>query len=977
LVGDLRLPEKPVFGRGGMLEVQRPVACPDENQILAMVEHSLEPVAFGVIEAHIDGCAQCRRTVAALVKRGGDGHDAHAAAPPAIGDRYDIERELGRGGMGTVYLAKDRSLGRDVALKLHLAGSGHERLHREAIAMAKLAHPNVVTVFEVGSLDDRLYVAMEYVQGGTLRAWLAAEKRAWHEVVRLLIEVGGGLAAAHAAGLVHRDFKPENVLVGEDGRPRVGDFGLARVRGQMPALPAAPGSKPGPRPHVHVGASGSAPRATAVAASAASRDALGSDPTLAVGSAEDAPLTRTGALMGTPAYMAPEQLASAEIDARCDQFAFCVVAWECLYGARPFAGKSVVELALAIERRELASPARTDVPDRIRKVLVRGLATDPESRYADMPALLTALRAAAKPRTRRWIIASATAAVALAAGGFAATGAIRSHREAAACERVGDDVRALFGAEVRERVHQRFLASGVPIAQSAFDHTASVIDRELAGIAARMTELCGAMDPPALARRACLEQRRREVASFVDLLGRADAELVSRAPGAAWALYEPQPCSGEHAALAPSADAGRAERLARAQALESGGRYADAAAMAEAIRGDAEKAGDKADELAALMVLGDSRGELDPPEKIAPIYDRVLALAEKLGRDLDAAIALDRLANLAGDRQDFAAARRFLELGRAKLERLGDTNIAARGSLRLTEAQIAIEEFRFDVAERACREALAALEQAYGPEHPKVGAALGTLSQVLRAVGKRTEALTTAQRTLAIMAETLGSEHPTVAGSHMNIAQLMTDLGQYPQAHEELARAEAGFAKALGPENPMRGPLAASEAELALAQQDGAAAEAAYRKTLGFAEHDGASPADISGIHRDIARSLAMQGNLDAAIAENQTALGLLSRLGADGQTRMLGALLELGQMQRFAKRPNLAIPVLERAIASGQSTPDADPVELADARFTLAQSLRDTHRDAARAHKLAEQARDGQTDPKKRAEIEAWLSAR
>src|SRR6185503_20910129 len=137
-------------------------------------------------------------------------------------ERYVVERMIGRGGMGTVYLARDTSLGRAVALKLHRTGSGHERLYREAVAMAQLAHPNVVTVFEVGTVDDQLFVAMEYIRGATLRDWVAGKR--WSAIHALLLDVGEGLAAAHRAGLVHRDFKPENVLVGTDGRARVGDF---------------------------------------------------------------------------------------------------------------------------------------------------------------------------------------------------------------------------------------------------------------------------------------------------------------------------------------------------------------------------------------------------------------------------------------------------------------------------------------------------------------------------------------------------------------------------------------------------------------------------------------------------------------------------------------------------------------------------------------------------------------------------------
>jgi serine/threonine protein kinase len=146
-----------------------------------------------------------------------------------FGDTYRIVRRLGAGGMGVVYLARDLTLQREVAVKVHHARFGTERLYREALAMAQLAHPNVVAVHGVGQVDGRFYIAMEYVPGDNFAGWRAAAPRSWRAVLDVMLGVGEGLAAAHAAGFVHRDVKPPNILVGDDGRPRVGDFGLVRV----------------------------------------------------------------------------------------------------------------------------------------------------------------------------------------------------------------------------------------------------------------------------------------------------------------------------------------------------------------------------------------------------------------------------------------------------------------------------------------------------------------------------------------------------------------------------------------------------------------------------------------------------------------------------------------------------------------------------------------------------------------------------
>ncbi|HEX7843782.1 MAG TPA: serine/threonine-protein kinase, partial [Kofleriaceae bacterium] len=275
---------------------------------------------------------------------------SEATAPvPDVGSelagQFQITRVLGAGGMGTVYVARDTSLGREVAIKVHHAAGGAQRLRREAVAMARLAHPNVVTVFEVGDLAGRPFVVMEYVPGTTLRAHLVAARPSVRDTLALLVAAGEGLAAAHDAGLVHRDIKPENVLVGADGRARVGDFGLARELDS--------GDEPGGPP-------------------AASFDDLRT------------PVTQTGAVMGTPAYMAPEQFAGAPVDARADQFAFCITAWEALWSERPFAGTSFAELRAAITSgRRRPPPAFPMLPARVRAALERGLSVDPAARFPD------------------------------------------------------------------------------------------------------------------------------------------------------------------------------------------------------------------------------------------------------------------------------------------------------------------------------------------------------------------------------------------------------------------------------------------------------------------------------------------------------------------------------------------------------------------------------------------------------------------
>ncbi|MGE0551131.1 MAG: protein kinase [Kofleriaceae bacterium] len=302
---------------------------------------------------------------------------APATVRPITLGRYRLEHELGSGGMGVVHAAIDLDLERRVAIKLLRSGQGdaaRARLLREARAMARLHHPNVVTVYEVGSKDGRDYVAMELVDGGTLADWLRTSSRKPSEILDAFAAAGRGLAAAHAAGLVHRDFKPHNVLRSQRGRILVTDFGLARKSDEQFAVadsdrPSGPIADGTPSP----------------------LDGL----------------TATGALVGTPAYMPPEQWKSGAIEPATDQFSFCVALWEALTGQRPFQGETAEELRANIER----GPAALDtsrLPRRLRPLLLRGLDPDPAKRWPSMDALLARLR------LRRAVLPFALGAIAIA-----------------------------------------------------------------------------------------------------------------------------------------------------------------------------------------------------------------------------------------------------------------------------------------------------------------------------------------------------------------------------------------------------------------------------------------------------------------------------------------------------------------------------------------------------------------------------------
>jgi len=928
--------------------------CPDENTLVAMIEHTLDPARVREMEVHFGSCARCCDMVAAIAGTRplalGTPHpewlrhalglerDTAPILEGTINGRYEVGARIGLGGMGSVYLARDLSLDRDVALKVLRAGSGDDRLEREALAMAKLAHPNVVAVYEIGSVGDRLFVAMEYVRGATLRGWLDAAPRTWREILALLVEVGSGLAAAHAAGLIHRDFKPENVLVGDDGRPRVGDFGLARLEQAAVAV-----ERPDP-------------------------------------SARSVSTTITGSVVGTPAYMAPEQVDGGTVDARCDQFAFCVVVWEGMFGCRPFAGTTLAAIQLAIEERAFQG-SRRDIPGQLRGVLERGLATSAADRYPDLPALLAALRRAAAPRARRRIAIAAAAVLVVGGAAIPVGSAVRSHQHEVGCAAEADSVRRTYGEVQRATLERELVATGSPFARIAFERTSGVLQRYSDALAREAMTVCRGRDEPApitAARRACLAERTSELGGLVEALAHPDAALVLRAPGAAWAIFDPAPCSDPRARADSPKSPEHVATLGRIEGLIETGRYVDAIARATPVVADAKRRGDRTLELAALLALGRAHVALDAPTDALPVLHGALALAETLGRDLDAAVALDYLAGLVGLTQhDYTTAHRHAGLARAKLERLGDGNLVARGRLLATEAQILMDENRLVDAEPVIRRAVVTLEQAYGPDHPELGQAVGISSQIARGLGKADEALAASRRTLDILDRALGAHHPTVAGAQLTLASALIDHRLYAEARDRLRTADAVFARVFGDDHPVRAAVAGNLGGLEQLQGNWDAAIAAYRAALAVLERtEGPSSASASGARRDIALTYAASGRLDQAQSELARAIEILEGLGTDGTSRLRGALVELAQIQ--LEQPTDAVATAERALALATSRPESTtPDELAETHFTLARALSDAGRDRPRALELARQAASEQLDATKRAEITKWLDER
>jgi serine/threonine protein kinase len=381
----------------------------DDNVASEFVSGALPPTAQTKVEGHLAKCRECRTLVAALAAD--SANDSNAATVPhdklspsqvaqrptrtlSIGDRvgrYLVLTTLGTGGMGVVFAAYDPQLDRKVALKLLRAGITYNtkdarvRLRREAQAIAQLSHPHVVGVYDVGETDDGdLYIAMEFVEGDTLTTWLKKYPRTWREIVDVFLQAARGVIAAHSVGLLHRDFKPDNVLVGNDGRIRVTDFGLAR-------------------------------------SVMAPDDVAKGRPDVGPGSSLNVDLTATGTVLGTPRYMAPEQLTGPDIDARADQFSFCVALYEALYGTHPLPGATSVSM---LEKGEAAlqPPEGTKIPTAIARAVQRGLDRDRSKRFPTMGALIAELVPPPKRAPARYAMAALAGLVLV---GGAATAMLR------------------------------------------------------------------------------------------------------------------------------------------------------------------------------------------------------------------------------------------------------------------------------------------------------------------------------------------------------------------------------------------------------------------------------------------------------------------------------------------------------------------------------------------------------------------------
>lgn len=978
--------------------------CPPDETLDLFCEGRLSAEERERLVAHCGQCADCAALVAALTRAAPPAESASRAEPSladtvadeslglsrtaelaepraplvlAPGDarsfgRYQLTGVLGAGAMGVVYVAWDPDLGREVALKVLRADADghedgqHERLLREAQAVARVAHPNVITVYDVGVLEGRVYFTMERIVGQTLREWLRvpdgggarqSRRRPWPEVLRALVAAGEGLAAAHAAGLVHRDFKPDNVLVANDGRVLVTDFGLAR-------------SLYANRPH-------------------------------ALDGPQDLSRTRTGMLVGTPYYMAPEQYEGAAVDARADIFAFCVAAWEALFGQRPFEGHDLPSLREAIREGVVARPdvrARVRVPPHLSAVLSKGMRRWPAERYQSLAPLLSRLRLTVPSRTRRLVAGAGLLAALVAATGVFA--AIQTWADPV-CGGAAASWATVWRPAVREALGARFAATGKAFAPAAWEGAAALIEDYGQRWRTQHTDACEATHlrreqstARLELRMRCLVKRRAELGALLHAFEGATVATVAEASASVARLPWPELCRDVRALRGLDSEAGNQAdlpsdleaRMREGEALLSANRDRDAQALGGALVQALEKRGPGAALAKALLLRGRATRHLEgAATQAGEEIERALWMAIAHRDDETAALAARILSYTQyGRAQTLDDSLRWLELAEAQLTRLG-SRPADEVQLALAAGRMAREhgatarsrrhyQHALDLALRSLGEdhpftlqarmaeaqargqdgdtqaALAALDalrprvtRTLGPKHPYMGYLLNAIAALQHRRGGPDEANTTLRESARILEDALGPTHQATLAVLSNLGSNLCETPAVDEGLALLRRALDGYRRALGPGNVRVAIMHHKLGEASLDAKRPREAEPEFRAALRIFERGG-QPKSVRLVRSlsGLARALHQQGDLERAARHSSRAISLVAERPSNDEDRMEVTAAHARLLASLG-RDGAECVALARAILEGPPPRDPNAVkdELACLRRVLATRCR------------------------------------
>ena len=956
---------------------EAPTECPTDDTLGALVEHALDATEAARVSSHIDSCELCRAVVVAAVR--GESKtpptklaagtpslpavEAAASAKSLVGTRmgrYEIRSLLGVGGMGQVFAAYDAELDRSIALKVlrpELARAASvlaERLVRESRLMAKIAHPSVITVYDVGREGHAVFIAMELIRGETLAAYVARTRPGWREIATIFERAGQGLAAAHDAGIVHRDFKPDNVLVESEAaqvtKIVVTDFGIAMAAVLADAVNEMAGSTPESR---------------------------------APASASLARLTATGVAIGTPAYMAPEQLAGGAVDRRADVFAFSVSLWEALFGERPFRGNSVEDLRAAMKRKP--SAPRGNVPSRIVRALERGLAIDPDKRWPDMRALLRELAAARSTRRRTIAIASAGGA-ALVGLGIAGALVLSGSANADPC------AKGLDGLARSESIAREIGGVLDAAAKKKLDDT-------LAAWRDTHRATCSAdRDPPqALTVVACLEARKLELDAFLDDTKHdgAKASPMSRI------MVDPARCKDPRQGLLFSRVP--ADPVQRRAATELRYRAFDI----EAARDRSEFA----TALPQAKRLVEEAGTAWPPVQAELLY--LLGTTQSMGgHNADAIVTLREAAAL-GERTHHAyiAANSWIQLiyvaafddgdPERALEYATYADAALDGIGRPSDLEVLFLYFKGSAmvegdqskdAEAILRRAVALAEQ-HAPQYldratlglgylfedqgryaDAVEAYRRAIEQLERSgvttsahtfrerlainlalLGQAVEAEQVAREAVAIAERSVGDDNIDRPIARTNLAQVLLHVGKREEALVEVRQGGKLLAKIMGERNERYGEILSLEGTILVEMErfeEAAKVLARACEIIAFGAGDGSSQHAECQLSQSIA--LDGLGKSREALALVDRALETLEMFDGEVHPRVASAYVQRGALRDTIGQKAAAIADLEKAIAAFEQL-QLEPGHLAGAKWALGKIVWKT--DRARGQRLIEEA--------------------
>jgi eukaryotic-like serine/threonine-protein kinase len=861
--------------------------------------------------------------------------------------RYVVLYRVGRGGMGIVYAAYDPQLDRKVAIKVlrkrrrgRDPQEGQDRMLREAQLLAKLSHPNVVAIHDVGIVDEQLFVAMEYIEGQTLRRWLHAGERSTAQILTAFAQAADGLAAAHRAGIVHQDFKPDNAIIDPAGRVHVLDFGLARVRGHTDKQAVVVRRVDGAVEPV-------------------------SDPIT--------PSKTKVGMQGTPSYMSPEQHLGEAAGPASDQFSFCVALYEALFGRLPFEGSDNAELALNVTNGFIRDPPRhTRCSPRLRRVLWKGLVVDPRERHPSMEALAALLRHRPTRGRAAWIAASV---VVLAAGGLWWSN--YSDHRAGPCsdgalrlQDAWDDARRNEVAQAFEKSRRSHAPRTLAAVTKSLDHYASAWIEAWTD-ACEATHVRHEQSGDLLdLRMTCLHRKREELDALTRLLAEADDEVVDRASMAADSLPGLSRCADAEALRAlsplPSDPAAKARideqhtQLARAAALEHAGKIDES-------RSVATRAVDRAREIDHAPLLAEALHMLGHVLEATGEHDAASAALREAAVQAEIASDEQLLANtrvllvlVDGDRRAKSEqGRLWADLARGTLTRLGGSP-EIESTLENNLAFVIDRDSAPEAVLEHRRRALELFEQIEGRSELRQAPLLANLAGALAEVGRFDEALRHAKQAHTIWERILGPDHRKTAIGLSTIGLVHDFSGDRREALQWYERAHDGLEQAVGPDNLHTTDILTNIAISSFQLGDYERAEAAFRKIISIREAAlGDQHPDVAAAHANLAECLRLT-QPETALRHHHKALQIRKdSFGADHIT-VAGSLVGIANVLEASDRhaEALAIRVEALAIQQKHHSPWSANLVLPLANTAhnrlLVGDLPEARRDAERAFELA-----------------------